>query len=580
MYRTYPAMLLIRSLNCRACLIFVSCCFILQACTPEKKDAGAGFTTDEEAIAKGAVTFQQSCSSCHTFEHDGIGPHLGGITAQVDAQWLSAFIKNPQAVIAAGDERAKRLFERYKVYMPSFSYLSDEEIDQLMAFMHTKKAPAIINTVGSAAALEDPIPAKIALSDLVMNLELITQIPPSSDKPPGTRIAKMDFPQGSGRMFILDLRGKLYEIANKKPVEYFDMAARFANFIHQPGLATGFGSFAFHPDFLENGLLYTSHTEAAGSAIADFAYADSIPVQMQWVVSEWKTTSPSKTPFTGEGRELFRVNMVTQMHGVQELTFNPLAKPGDEDYGLLYIGIGDGGGVETGYPFLAHSLEHIWGAIIRIDPAGRNSANGKYGIPASNPYASNKNPAILREIYAYGFRNPHRITWTRTGQMLATNIGHHNIESLNLIEAGNDYGWPIREGNFVLKHEESMDNLYPLPADDASYAITYPVAQYDHDDGNAICGGFEYWGSETPALEGKYVFGDIPRGKLFYVETGGLKQGSMAEIKEWQLAWQGKTVKLNELCGDNRVDLRFGRDPDGEMYIFFKPDGKVYRLVE
>lgn len=552
----------------------------MYSCSPGEKDTDSNISTDTAVISKGAVTFQQSCSSCHTFEQDGIGPHLGGITEEVSAEWLSGFIKNSQEMIVSGDERAKALFERYQVYMPSFSYLSEEEIEQLIAFMNTQKAPAIVNAVSTAGALEDPVPGPIPLSDLVLNLELVTQIPPSSDQAPGTRIAKMDFPAGTQRMFILDLRGKMYELMNNKPVEYFSMADRFPNFIHQPGLASGFGSFAFHPEFESNGLLYTSHTEAAGSAKADFGYADSIPVNLQWVVSEWKTNAPGKTPFTGEGRELMRVNMVTQMHGIQELTFNPLARPGDKDYGFLYIGIGDGGCVERGYPFLAHSIDKIWGTIIRIDPAGSNSRNGKYGIPASNPFTKDLNPETLKEIYAYGFRNPHRITWSRSGQMLATNIGHHSIESLNLIEAGKDYGWPIREGSFVLKPEESMDYLYPLPPDDSSYNITYPVAQYDHDEGNAICGGFEYWGKEVPALRGKYLFGDIPRGKLFYVETADLKPGSQASIKEWQVAYRGKTMKLSELCGDNRVDLRFGRDYKGELYIFTKPDGKVYRLVE
>lgn len=558
------------------CVILLS----LYSCGPGEKDAGNNISSDSTQISKGAVAFQQNCASCHSFEQDGIGPHLGGITKEVSSEWIQNFIKDPQSMIAAGDERATKVFERYQVYMPSFSYLSDEELNQLVAFMHTKEAPALINIVSKADVLEDPIPDSIALSDMVLNLELVTQIPPSGDKPLGTRIVKMDFTPASDRMFILDLRGKLYEVKNKVPVEYLNMAERFPKFIHQPGLATGFGSFAFHPEFESNGLLYTSHTEAAGSAKADFGYADSIPVNLQWVVSEWKTDAPGKLPFTGEGRELMRVNMVTHMHGVQELTFNPLARPGDEDYGLLYIGIGDGGSVERGYPFLVHSLDKIWGTIIRIDPAGTNSTNGKYGIPASNPFADDQNPGTVKEIYANGFRNPHRITWTRSGQMLATNIGHHSIESLNQIEAGKDYGWPIREGSFVLKPEESMDYLYPLPPDDSSYNITYPVAQYDHDEGNAICGGFEYWGKEVPALRGKYLFGDIPRGKLFYVETADLKPGSQASIKEWQVAYRGKTMKLSELCGDNRVDLRFGRDYKGELYIFTKPDGKVYRLVD
>ena len=271
--------------------------------------------------------------------------------------------------------------------------------------------------------------------------------------------------------------------------------------------------------------------------------------------------------------------MVGQFHGVQEITFNPLAKPGDEDYGLLYIGIGDGASVELGYPFLVHSPEKIWGSILRIDPAGKNSNNGQYGIPPSNPYAKSENPNTVREIYANGFRNPHRITWTKKGQMLASNIGHHNIEALYMVLPGRDYGWPIREGRFVMKADENMSNIFVLPADDSIYRVTYPVAQYDHDEGNAISGGYEYWGSSVPEFKGKYIFGDIVKGRVFFVESNDLKIGHQSTIREMKVAVNGKVTTLVEQCGAQKVDMRFGRDSKGELYVLTKPDGKVYRVI-
>ena len=101
---------------------------------------------------------------------------------------------------------------------------------------------------------------------------------------------------------------------------YLDMVKEKPKFIHRPGLATGFGSFAFHPEFQKNGLLYTTHVESPGSGKADFAYNDSIKVTLQWVLSEWKTETPNAFPFTGKSRELLRVNMVGSFHGVQEIT--------------------------------------------------------------------------------------------------------------------------------------------------------------------------------------------------------------------------------------------------------------------
>ena len=89
-----------------------------------------------------------------------------------------------------------------------------------------------------------------------------------------------------------------------------------------------------------------------------------------------------------------------------------------------------------------------------------------------------------------------------------------------------------------------MSNIFTLPADDSSYHVTYPVAQYDHDEGNAISGGFEYWGKNVPELQGKYIFGDIVKGRVFYVEMADLKLRKQATIKgtEGCVEWKSYDV--------------------------------------
>ena len=218
------------------------------------------------------------------------------------------------------------------------------------------------------------------------------------------------------------------------------------------------------------------------------------------MLTEWKT-DPSAFPFSGKGRDLFRINMPTGIHGVQEMTFNRSAKPGDEDYGLLYIGIGDGGSAEIGHPLVSAVPKRIWGTIIRIDPLGNNSVNGKYGIPPKILLVKKMVRNFVPEIYAYGFRNPHRFNWTRSGKMLAVNIGQSNIESVNLVLPGHFYGWPIREGTFVERFFNEVGKVYPLPPNDSAYHVTYPVAQLDHDESTAITGGFEYPGNAIPAVK-------------------------------------------------------------------------------
>ncbi len=307
------------------------------------------------------------------------------------------------------------------------------------------------------------------------------------------------------------------------------MAAQQPDFIDNPGFATGFGSFAFHPAFDENGLLYTTHTEPSKTAPADFALPDSVPSNLQWVITEWKTDDPQAATFTGTHRELLRADMKGNAHGFQELTFNPLAQPGEADYGLLYWGWRRRTSPEW-VSVLCDNPGVVWSSVLRIDPAGTNSANGHYGIPKDNPFVGDAD--ALGEVWAYGFRNPHRISWDQTGskKMFITNIGQHSVEEVNLGVAGANYGWPEREGTFLFDVLANPELVYPLPSDDAGY--TYPVAQYDHDEGNAVSGGFVYAGTDIPQLKGKYLFGDIPRGRLFYAAVDAMELGQQAPVYE------------------------------------------------
>ncbi|MDQ2753088.1 MAG: c-type cytochrome, partial [Bacteroidota bacterium] len=364
-------------------------------------------------IAKGEILFNQQCSGCHNFRQDAIGPQLNGITDKQSPHWILSFIKDPQKMIDSGDTTATALFKNYKVIMPSFASLTDDELHQIVAFLNTKKKGQK-QTSDEPDNLSNPIKDAIAISSLEVQLKEIVQMPPSdTNKQLLTRITKLDYQPLTKDLFVLDLRGKLYKLQNGKPKLYMDMAKLRPAFINQPGLATGFGSFAFDPEFAKNGLLYTTHSEAEGKAKADFGYADSIKVTLQWVITEWKADNPKALVFKGKGRELVRINMVSGIHGVQDIRFHQEAKPGDEDYRLLYICVGEGGAAEQGFPFLEHSTKKVWGTLLRINPTGNNSKNGKYGIPANNPFANSKDTNILKEIYAYGFRNPHRLLWTK-----------------------------------------------------------------------------------------------------------------------------------------------------------------------
>ncbi len=565
------------TLNHLAHFLIIFCLFL--ACQQSKRNTyGQQISTEQADITAGELSFQKYCSPCHNFQQHGIGPQLGGVTRDVSTEWIMRFIKNPNELIDSRDERAWELFEQYGTRMPPFGMLPKNDLDQILAYMHSYDRPDNPDEDIDLPVVEDPVPKQAVLSDVVIALKLVTEIPASADEPPLARINKLDAYAG-GRLFVSDLRGQLYELDKGEVRPYLDIAKLRSQFVDKPGQGTGLGSFAFHPDFEKNGLLYTTHSEAPGSGIPDEKVQSPAPVAIQYVLMEWQAEDPQTKSLAGEGRELLRMEMVTGKHGFQEIAFNPYAKRGASDYGMLYITIGDGGCVEDGYPEYSHNQgTKLWSSILRIDPRGNDSKNGKYGIPVDNPFTDDheKRP----EIFAYGFRNPNQLSWDNNGNLYATDIGLRQIEEINFIRSGNYYGWPIREGAFFLNYQGNMSRVYELPKDDSVHHITYPVVSLDHDDLRAIIGGYFYHNSNIKALEGTYLFGDITSGRLFYTLQNDMQSGRTEDIFEWRIWYEGELTTLSDLCNCRRVDLRFGQDADGHLYLMTKADGKIYKLTK
>jgi glucose/arabinose dehydrogenase len=274
-----------------------------------------------------------------------------------------------------------------------------------------------------------------------------------------------------------------------------------------------------------------------------------------------------------------------------EIAFNSSARPGGWDYGNLYIGAGDYGSVALGEPEQLQRIDTPYGAILRIDPLGdsfeRDGTRYPYGIPDDNPFVDE--PGALAEVYAYGFRNAHRFSWGKRGKLYVSDMGQSNIEEVNLVEAGDNLGWPVREGTFALDVASNPGVVLPLPEiDDLPYR--YPVAQYDHEEGRAIAGGFMYRGNAIPELRGKFVFGDLVNGRIFYAEKRDLWKAdhddpiATAPIYELRLLRDGTPTSLLRLVSAAtgrvllRTDLRFARDASGELLVTTKQDGFIRRL--
>jgi hypothetical protein len=426
----------------------------------------------------------------------------------------------------------------------------------------------------------------------------------------------------------------------------------------------GFVSLVFDPNYAKNGRFYTVHTEKvsmSGSREPDVAALPGLDLKgfkttaainppagevgYECIVTEWTDTNISNAIFEGRSREILRAGTNFLIHPMGDMIFNPLAKPGSSDYGNLYIGIGDGAAGERAGPThnLPQRLDALAGKIIRITPdvtlrpRDMLSANGQYRIPSTGP---NANPFVSiatarPEIYAYGFRNPHRLSWDpTTNTLIVAEVGLSSWEEVDIITKGSNYGWAEREGHEQVfvggpntgKTGSRVHPSVPFPSNDtltveglpAPVQPLYPVIFYSHEDGNAMGSGYVYRGKLMPQLQSKYVFTDILNGRLFYADfkdmlaargvhdkfapvheiqtvykapnVGGLpiNRAMYDVVADAFLAKGGKPAPSKRMpdpygdgarYGGGRADVRLAQGGDGELYLLCKTDGWIRKLV-
>ena len=213
--------------------------------------------------------------------------------------------------------------------------------------------------------------------------------------------------------------------------------------------------------------------------------------------------------------------------------------------GMLYLGYGDGGsgGDPRGH---GQNLATLLGSIIRIDVRDASSAT-PYAIPADNPFVGVE--GARAEIWAYGLRNPWRMEFDpETGALWAADVGQREIEEVDRLERGGNYGWNRLEGTRCFQPEQGCDRE----------GTVLPVAEYTHDLGCSVTGGVVYRGEAARELVGHYLFSDFCSGRLWALPLDG---GAVVEVA----------------VAPGRVSS-FGTDADGEVYLLTF-DGPVLRIV-
>jgi hypothetical protein len=479
-------------------------------------------------------------------------------------------------------------------------------------------------------------------------------------------LARINFmreePGRRGRFFVNDLNGPLYILdrKTKKTATYLDFNGSgtrpglFDKLTIENGFANGLISFQFDPDYVRNGRFYTIHLEdpvAPGSVVPDGSsvpglkipdYTPTPPIQTPGeidrhaVVIEWTDANIANATFEGSARELMRVQLNTRIHPMGDLIFNPAARRGDPEWRVMYIACGDGGSGEQRSEMRSNPqrLDTLVGKILRIVPdlgehvaTSTVSENGRYRVPRDNPFVALE--GARKEIWAYGFRNPHRLSWDvdpaspANNHLIAAVIGLHTWEAVDIVHKGANYGYSQREGTEALNPDNSKGKLpdpdaIPVQVTGSSTSGTavplYPVILYPHAEGggDAIAGGFVYRGKALPALRGKYIFGDISTGRVWYADYKEMlaaddgNPATLAAIHEAQITWDdpndapdtgkrtyptmspivqaayhargGKDPDLPGraiVSGAGRADIRFALDAAGELYILSKSDGVI-----
>lgn len=331
---------------------------------------------------------------------------------------------------------------------------------------------------------------------------------------------------GTNKVYVIEQRGVIRAFDNvsttSQTTVFLDIDARV-----DAGGEMGLLGLAFHPNFETNGYFYVNYTRNSPSR--------------QTVIARFKVNPGSQVADAASEKILLTFEQPFTNHKGGKLAFGA--------NGYLYIATGDGG--SGGDPQNnSQNRKNLLGKMLRIDVDVAETE--KYAIPKDNPYVGNTE-GFMQEIYAYGLRNPWRFSIdATTNNLWAGDVGQNEVEEIDIITKGGNYGWKIKEAN----------DCYGGSANCNQAGLIAPVWSYRQGaDGRSVTGGVVYRGKKLPDLVGKYVFGDYVSGKI------------------WALKYDGsKATDSGDKIGNVGGISAFGEDAEKELYILNYGNGKIYKL--
>lgn len=344
-----------------------------------------------------------------------------------------------------------------------------------------------------------------------------------------------------GLMLVCEQTGQIRVLKNNKLIDkpFLDLENKLVK-ISGAYDERGLLGIALHPDYGSNKKFYVYYSTPSTEKGLDH----------QSVIAEYKVSGDRMLADAATERILLRIQQPESNHNGGDMKFGP--------DGYLYIGLGDGGGAgdRHGEKGNGQNLNTLLGKILRIDV----NTDQSYGIPNDNPFVGKE---AKPEIWAYGLRNPWRFSFDKnSGQLFVADVGQNKFEEVNIIEKGGNYGWKIMEADHCFDPEENCN----------TEGLILPIAEYKHEEGISITGGFVYHGKELSGLSDKYIFADWT-GPVFYLEKKG---------ESWI---RGKISLAAKPTGDLKI-LSFAQDNNAELYVLTNQEvgpkdtkGAIYKLI-
>lgn len=403
-------------------------------------------------------------------------------------------------------------------------------------------------------------------------------------------LALLSAPDDSGRLFVMDQIGVISIMTSEGELlaePFLDIRDRMVELTPDYD-ERGLLGMAFHPDYAENGRFFVYYSAPLAEGAPEGWNHTSHISEFTAAADNADIADPDSE------RILLQVDQPQANHNGGQIAFGP--------DGYLYIPLGDGGGADDNDP-VGHVDDwyevneggngqdldqNLLGSILRIDVDSEGTEGQLYGIPEDNPFAD---VAGAAEIYAYGFRNPYRISFDMNGDpgLYVSDAGQVLWEEVSFVTSGGNYGWNVKEGTHCFSTANAEESLAECPdTDPDGQPLVDPIIEFQNANvegglGLTIIGGFIYRGSAIPELEGQYVFGQWSAG--FASGDGSLFVAAPTQ-EDTLWAFQDLAITTTDSGRLDAFLLSFGQDADGELYVLVTDSlgpagntGRVYRLV-